>query len=82
MIWWDLLLGIIDILEQHRYCLTRVGRSFLRFEGPGSGRGYVDELVLVVGNVDFLILPVLYRILQGISGKQAPRLCPAGLSLL
>ena len=82
MIWWDPLLGTVDILEQDRYLLTRVGRSVLIFGGPGSGRGYVDEPVLVVGIAGSLILRALYHILVRSSGRQAPRLCPAGISLL
>ena len=77
--WWDPLLGIVDILRQYHCHLIRVGKSVLKFEGPGSVLGYGDELMLVVRIVDSLILRVLYHILVRTSCKRAPLLCPSGL---
>ena len=80
--WSDPLSGTVDILQQVHCPLIRVGKSILKFEGPGSVLGCVDELVLEVRIVGSLILRVLYHILVRIHRKQAPLLCPAGLLLL
>ena len=80
--WWDPLSGTVNILQHHDCSLIRFGKQILKFEGPGSVFGYVDELVLVVRIVGSLILVVLYHILVRTSRKQVSLHYPAGLLLL
>lgn len=56
---WDLRLGGGGIFQRYRCGLIRVGKSVLRFEDLGNGRGCGDMIVLGVRIAGALILMVV-----------------------